>query len=74
MDDKPKLNLKDGLSIDEAKVSVLIITCILAFIYMFIVYAIDGDISDNLTSIIQTLVLVIGGVNITNLITTKFNK
>ena len=67
-------SLKDGLSIDEAKVSVLIIVCVLAFLYAFIVYAINGDISNNLTVIIQTIVLTIGGVNIGNTVAAAIFK
>lgn len=64
-----KINIKDGLSINEAKVSVLIILSVITFLYAFVLYALNGDITDNLTSIIQTLILIIGGVNITNAVT-----
>ena len=74
MDEQEKFNIKDGLSINEAKVSVLIILCILTFLYAFVMYMIDKDITDNLTSIIQTLILVIGGVNIGNSISNIFMK
>lgn len=69
-----RLSIKDGLSIDEAKVSVLIIVCALAFLYAFVMYAINGDISDNLTLIIQTLVCTIGGVNITGAVAAVISK
>lgn len=73
MDDN-KINFRDGLSIDEAKVSVLIILCVLAFLYAFVMYAIKGDISDNFTSVLQVLVIVIGGVNVGNAVVDLFKK
>lgn len=69
-----KINFRDGLSIDEAKVSVLIILCILTFIFAFIRYSLDGDISNNLTDILQVLIFVIGGINIGNAAMTIFSK
>lgn len=60
----PKFNLKDGLSIDEAKVSALILCTIADF--MLIVYCIvsNGDISDNHLILFQTLIAAVAGVNI----------
>lgn len=60
----PKFNLKDGLSIDEAKVSALILCTIADF--MLIVYCIvsGGDISDNHLILFQTLIAAVAGVNI----------
>lgn len=69
-----KFNIKDGLSINEAKVSALIILCVLTFLFAFVMYVLDKDITDNLTSIIQTLILVIGGVNLSNSIASVFTK
>lgn len=69
-----KINIKDGLSINEAKVSALIILCVLTFLFAFVMYVLDKDITDNLTSIIQTLILVIGGVNLSNSISNIFMK
>lgn len=74
MEENNKFNIKDGLSIDEAKVSVLIILCILTFLFALIMYVIDGDISNNLTDLLEILVFVIGGVNISNSIMTVFSK
>lgn len=73
-DNDKKIDIKDGLSINEAKVSVLIILSVLTFLYAFVLYALNGDISDNLTNIIQTLILVIGGVNITASISNILNR
>lgn len=72
--EKEKFNIKDGLSINEAKVSALIILCVLTFLFAFLMYVLDKDITDNLTSIIQTLILVIGGVNLSNSIASVFTK
>ena len=73
-DNDKKFDIKDGLSINEAKVSALIILSVLTFLYAFVLYAFNGDISDNLTSIIQTLILIIGGVNITTSISNILNR
>lgn len=72
--EEEKFNIKDGLSISEAKVSALIILCVLTFLFAFVMYVLDKDITDNLTSIIQTLILVIGGVNLSNSISNIFTK
>lgn len=72
--EEEKFNIKDGLSINEAKVSALIILCVLTFLFAFVMYVLDKDITDNLTSIIQTLILVIGGVNLSNSIASIFTK
>lgn len=72
--EEEKFNIKDGLSINEAKGSALIILCVLTFLFAFVMYVLDKDITDNLTSIIQTLILVIGGVNLSNSIASVFTK
>lgn len=72
--EEEKFNIKDGLSINEAKVSALIILCVLTFLFMFVMYVLEKDITDNLTSIIQTLIVVIGGVNLSNSISNIFCK
>jgi len=72
--EEEKFNIKDGLSIEETKVSALIILCVLTFLFAFVMYVLDKDITDNLTSIIQTLILVIGGVNLSNSIASVFTK
>ena len=66
----PKFNLKDGLSIDEAKVSALILCTIADF--MLIVYCIisNGDISDNHLILFQTLIAAVAGVNIADKLST----
>lgn len=72
--EEEKFNIKDGLSIEETKVSALIILCVLTFLFAFVMYVLNKDITDNLTSIIQTLILVIGGVNLSNSIASVFTK
>ena len=72
--EEEKFNIKDVLSINEAKVSVLIILCVLTFLFAFVMYVLEKDITDNLTSIIQTLIVVIGGVNLSNSISNIFIK
>lgn len=72
--EEEKFNIKDGLSIEETKVSALIILCVLTFLFAFVMYVLEKDITDNLTSIIQTLILVIGGVNLSNSIASVFTK
>ena len=72
--EEEKFNIQDGLSIGETKVSALIILCVLTFLFSFVMYVLDKDITDNLTSIIQTLILVIGGVNLSNSIANVFTK
>ena len=74
MDENKKFSIKDGLSIDEAKVSVLIILCILTFLFALTMYIINGDISNNLTDLLTVLVCVIGGINIGNSIMSIFSK
>lgn len=65
-------NLKDGLSIDEAKVSALILCLVICFIFVLVKYQLDGDISDNIVLVFQTLVAAVAGVNIANKVTTVF--
>lgn len=74
MEENNKFNIKDGLSIDEAKVSVLIILCVFTFLFGFVMYVLKGDFSDNLALVMQTLIFVIGGVNISNAIMTVISK
>lgn len=66
----PRFNLKDGLSIDEAKVSALILCTIADF--MLIAYCIisNGDISDNHLILFQTLIAAVAGVNIADKLST----
>ena len=65
-------NLKDGLSNDEAKVSALILCLVICLIFVVVKYQVDGDISDNIVLVFQTLVAAVAGVNIANKVTTVF--
>lgn len=67
-------NLKDGLSIDEAKVSVLILCTLICFVFVLVKYHIDGDVSDNIVLVFQTLVAAVAGVNIANKVTSLIKK
>lgn len=67
-------NLKDGLSIDEAKVSALILCTLICFIFVLVKYHIDGDVSDNIVLVFQTLVAAVAGVNIANKVTSIIKK
>lgn len=71
----PIFSIKDGLSIDEAKVSALILCTLADFVFIIYCIADNGDISDNHLYIFQTLIAAVAGVNIaekvTNIIQTK---
>lgn len=63
-----------SLSIDETRLSVLIICLLLSMIFGGVNYILVGDITANLTNIIITLIYAIAGVNITSSIVNSFNK
>lgn len=69
-DKSPVFNLKDGLSIDEAKVSALILCTILDFIFIIYCFIANGDITDNHLFLFQTLIAAVAGVNIAEKVTT----
>lgn len=59
--------LKDGLSIDEFRVSALIGVFIGLMIAILISYFIGGDIAgESLIGLAETLIYIIGGVNVAN--------
>ena len=62
--DARKFSLKDGLSIDEAKVSVLIICTLGDFALVAWCMITQGDITDNHLYVFQTLIAAVAGVNI----------
>lgn len=66
----PAFNLKDGLSIDEAKVSALILCTVLDFIFIIYCFITNGDITDNHLFLFQTLIAAVAGVNIAEKVTT----
>lgn len=69
-DKSPVFNFKDGLSIDEAKVSALILCTILDFLFIIYCFAANGDITDNHLFLFQTLIAAVAGVNIAEKVST----
>lgn len=61
-----------GLSVDETRLSALIICLLISIIFGGTVYILYGDISANLTTIITTLIYAIAGVNISNSVINHF--
>lgn len=66
---KKKGYWKDGLSVDETRFSVLVLMVLAGFGYALFSHYLTGDISDNLLSLVQTLIAGIVGVNVANLVT-----
>ena len=66
--------LLSALSIDEARLSVLILCLLLTIIFGGVNYVLVGDITANLTNIIITLIYAIAGVNITSSIVNSINN
>ena len=58
--------LLSGLSADETKLSALIVCLLLTIAFSGYTYMTSGDISQNLTSIITTLIYAVAGINISN--------
>lgn len=73
-ENKQKFSLKDGLSIDEAKVSALILCTIADFIFIVYCTIANGDISNNHLIVFQTLIAAVAGVNIADKLTTLIKK
>jgi len=74
-----KVNTRKGFllsafSIDEARISVLILCLLLTIIFGGVNYVLVGDITANLTNIIITLIYAIAGVNITSSIVNSINN
>ena len=65
-----KTFLRNGLSIDETKISVLIIAFSICFVFSLIMYFFRGDINNNLLELCQWLIAGVAGVNVVD----KFNK
>lgn len=66
--------LKHGLSIDEFRVSSLVVSFIIIVGFALYKYWTTGDITANVTDLIKTLGFIIGGVNAVNGISTMINK
>jgi len=56
--------LKNFISLEEKKVSSLIICLLIGFIYSLYSYHIHGDIGDNLLKLIELLIYSVAGLNI----------
>ena len=70
----PVFNLKDGLSIDEAKISALILCTVLDFLFIIYCFIANGDITDNHLFLFQTLIAAVAGVNIAEKVTNIIKK
>ena len=66
--------LLSAFSIDEARISVLILCLLLTIVFGGVNYVLVGDITANLTNIIITLIYAIAGVNITSSIVNSINN
>lgn len=64
--DKIKTFFSDGLSVDEAKVSILILLLIITTLFSLAMYFTNGLIGDNLANIIGWFIFAVSGVNIAN--------
>lgn len=54
----------DGLSLDETKVSILVVSFLCTIIFALFMYYTTGDISSNLTTIITAQIMAVAGVNV----------
>ncbi|NDI33237.1 hypothetical protein [Chengkuizengella sediminis] len=67
-------NLFDKVfSVDEIKISVLVIVLTLSSTFGLVMYVIEGDITDNLLSLLSTLIYEITGINAINITKEVFN-
>ncbi|NBI28575.1 hypothetical protein [Chengkuizengella marina] len=61
-------NLFDKVfSVDEVKVSALILIFLISSFFGLTMYVLDGDISDNLLTFMSTLIYAIAGINAFNM-------
>jgi len=60
--------LKNFISLEERKVSSLIICLLIGFIYSLYSYHINGDIGDNLLRLVELLIYSVAGLNVANAI------
>lgn len=74
MGDSVGSSWKDGLSIDESKTSALILSLVSFVILAIYSYVKNGDITENLMSIINIFASLIAGFNITNKIVSVMPK
>jgi len=57
-----KLNWKDGLSVYEGKMSVLIFGSLITLVFALVMYYLRKDISNNLTEIVEVFIFSIAGI------------
>jgi len=55
--------LKSMFSVDERRVSTLIICLLISIVFMMVIYIKNGDITNNLKDIIITLIFCVAGIN-----------
>jgi hypothetical protein len=66
--------VKDGMNIDETKISMLMILTFVYAIFLLVMYSLDRKLGSNLVLAFQTLVASILGVNVANIVSSNFNK
>lgn len=59
---------KNGLSIDEFKMSILVISLVFSLLYAGVLLWLRGDITNNTTTVLTTLIISIAGVNVASVI------
>ena len=69
-----KTFVSDGISINEAKTSILVISFVVVAIFGLVMYAMRSDVTDNYVVLFQTLAVSIAGVNVANAISNSINK
>lgn len=65
---------ENGLTVDESKVSVLVVSLLICVAFAGYSYVKNGDITENFTTIITTLIWGIAGVNVADRINSVFNS
>ena len=66
--------LKDGLSIDETKVSAMIISFLITIFFALFMYYFHGDITINLLNLLSYLIFGITGVNVIDKVVSKIGN
>ena len=66
--------LKDGLSVDETKVSMLMIAFIITLSFTLYMYYVNGFVGAELITLNSSLILAITGINVTSKIKEVFNS
>jgi hypothetical protein len=66
MTDKIKSWFRDGVSMDETRVSSLVLIFVITSLFALGMYYLHGDFSDNLLILGQTLIYSVAGVNVAN--------